>query len=232
MHRSLIAANQRPVILESLFGFLTGNPAVRQLANEERTKALLHVQIATNKADEIDLILEEIESEIDERYAVSFKVVPVNTPETVAARLDEIGKRISVRLGGAGIPFDEAKLRADLEKPVSVTNDAPVRASLVAHLTSSEALVPVAADRAAQIADAVVTLGPEPGNDVLDAAIASIMDLPAEDALVGDLSWSVGHWSFKVTFEWVTRETKNVNSEVFCVCINAPISTQMQSAHI
>ena len=36
-----------------------------------------------------------------------------------------------------------------------------------------------------------------------------------------DLSWSVGHWSFKVTFEWVTRETKNVNSEVFCVCINA-----------
>ena len=33
-----------------------------------------------------------------------------------------------------------------------------------------------------------------------------------------DLSWSVGHGSFKVTFEWVTRETKNVNSEVCFEC--------------
>ena len=183
--------DSRPKV-ESLFGFLTGNPAVRQLANEERTKALLHVQIATNKADEIDLILEEIESEIDERYAVSFKVVPVNTPQTVSARWDEIGQRISGRLDGAGLPFDGAKLRSDLEKPVSVKDDAPVRASLVAHLTSSEALVPVSADRAVQIADAVVALGPDPANDVVDAAIASIMELPVDDALVGDLSWSVG----------------------------------------
>ena len=33
-----------------------------------------------------------------------------------------------------------------------------------------------------------------------------------------DLSWSVGHRSFKVSFEWVTRETKNLHSEVRFEC--------------
>ena len=183
--------DSRPKV-ESLFGFLTGNPAVRQLANEERTKALLHVQIATNKADEIDLILQEIESEIAVRDSVAFKVVSVDNPEAVSARWAEIVDRVAVRLMSAGLSVDKAELRTAVELPVAVQDLSPVRDALRAHLTSSEALVPVSVERAEQIADAVVALGAEPSVERVDASIASIMELPLSDTLVGDLSWSVG----------------------------------------
>jgi predicted RND superfamily exporter protein len=183
--------DSRPKV-ESLFGFLTGNPAVRQLANEERTKALLHVQIATSKAEEIDLILEEIEGEIALQTEVPFRVVPVDGPDGEAQRWEDISHRMGVRLRGAGIEMDMSRLRAAVEQPVAVADTGSIRTAVVEHLTSSEALVPVSAERAEAIADALVALGASPETEALDGAIAGVVELPVEDSLVGDLSWSVG----------------------------------------
>ena len=47
--------------VESLMGFLTGNPAVRQLANEERTRALMH-HGGDDLGHEIEALLAQVEA--------------------------------------------------------------------------------------------------------------------------------------------------------------------------
>jgi len=177
--------------VESLMGFLTGNPAVRQLANEERTRALMHITVGTNKAQEIETLLKEIESLVDGHWFTRFKVVAVNG-ETRDHLREEVGERLHRILEKGRFGRDKNAIDAALKLPVASPDDKPVREAVVRHLMSAEAMVPVTSEQAQSLASAVVALGPDPSALAVDEAVAGVMELPIEDALVADLGWSIG----------------------------------------
>jgi hypothetical protein len=79
-----------------------------------------------------------------------------------------------------------------LALPVSAPDGSPVRLAIERHLLSAETMVPVTADQASSLAEAVVALGPEPSVLDLDSAVADVMEKPVDDSLIADLSWSIG----------------------------------------
>jgi predicted RND superfamily exporter protein len=177
--------------VEALFGFLTGNPAVRQLANEERTRALMHVTVGTNKAEEIEVLLNQVELVVSDDWFQRFKVVDV-TDKTRPVLDKELATRMRRVLSLARFERSAEAVNKALSAPAGSPDTAPVRAALVRYMMSAEAIVPIDTQQAAALADALVALGPLADEPAMDGAVAEVMGLPIEDAIVADLSWSVG----------------------------------------
>jgi len=181
--------DNRPKV-ESLMGFLTGNPAVRQLANEGRTRALMHITVGTTKATEIEALLAEVEALVEEPWFSKFKVVDV-TPATRSHVTDELARRIGRLLGDARFTRSPEDIKGALQASAAVPDSAPLVPQIREHLMSAEAIVPVTSEQAMGIAEAVVGLGPDAGADAIDSAVAEVMMLEVADTIVGDLGWSV-----------------------------------------
>ncbi|MEC8194490.1 MAG: MMPL family transporter [Myxococcota bacterium] len=177
--------------LESLMGFLTGNPAVRQLANEARTRALMHVTIGTAKAAEIDALLTEVEALVADDWFTRFKVVDASPAQAGQIR-DDMAIRVERVLHRARFDANRDRVVAALEVPAQPPDAAPIRAALMAHLQSAEALVPLEPIDAEAVAEAVVALGPQPPVPDVDAAVAGALGLDVSDPVVGDIAWSLG----------------------------------------
>jgi predicted RND superfamily exporter protein len=177
--------------VESLMGFLTGNPAVRQLANEERTRALMHVTMGTNRATDIDVLLAAVEDIVAEDWFTRFRVAGVNA-STRPAVLKHLGVRLHRTLVEARFELSEDAVLSALQWPVHPPDPAPVSDSVEAYLRSTEAMVPVSAEDAATIAEAVVGLGPSPTAEGIDGVVAIALNLNIDDANVADVGWSVG----------------------------------------
>ena len=177
--------------LESLMGFLTGNPAVRQLANEERDRALMHVTIGTAKAAEIETLLAEIEALVADDWFTRFRVVDV-TDATKQHVHDDVARRLHRELNHARFEPSLESVVTALSAPASAPDPIPVQVALEAHLTSSESLVPLDDAQAASVARAVVGLGPVADAAAVDEAIAAVLGLEVSDPMVADLSWSTG----------------------------------------
>jgi predicted RND superfamily exporter protein len=177
--------------VESLMGFLTGNPAVRQLANEERTRALMHVTMGTNRAADIDELLSAVEAIVAEDWFTRFQVVGVN-----ASTQPEVLKHLSLRLHR---DLKEARFDPSLDavmsavnRPVQPPDPAPVLAAIETYLRSTEAMVIVSPETAQAISEAVVALGASPSPQSIDGAVATAMNLGADDTSVADIGWSLG----------------------------------------
>jgi len=172
-------------------GFLTGNPAVRQLANEERTRALMHVTIGTNRAADIDVLLSAIEDIVAEDWFTRFQVAGVNA-STRPEVLKQLGVRLHRTLSEARFDLGLDAVQAALQRPASPPDPTPVLSSVEAYLGSTEAMVVVTAEEAHTIAEAVVGLGPSPTPEGIDSAVATALNLSVEDTNVADIGWSVG----------------------------------------
>ena len=155
-------------------GFLTGNPAVRQLANEGRTRALMHVTIGTTKASEIETLLEAVEVMVNEPWFSRFKVVEV-TPDTRTHVTNDLARRVARLLRTARFERKLVDIKGALSVPVKRPDSIPLVSKIRQHLMSAEALVPVTLDQAESIAEAVVALGPDASVESIVAAVASVM---------------------------------------------------------
>ena len=177
--------------VETLFGFLTGNPAVRQLANEERTRALMHITVGTNSAEEIEHVLSRVNSLVADDWFRRFKVVDV-TDRTRGELNKELTVRMQRILTQARFERTDAAIEAALSAPIGAIESGPVQLAIAQHLMSAEAMVPVERNQAEQLAEALVALGPNPSVETMDQAVAEVMKLPVDASIVADLSWSVG----------------------------------------
>ncbi len=176
--------------VESLMGFLTGNPAVLQLANQARTRALLHITVASQRAVDVEGLLSAIERIVAEPWFSRFNVVDVSSMTRPHVTAD-LATRLERLLAAARYPraWDE------IERALSVQAEPPNADAVVAavrqHLMSAEALVPVTSDQASRLAMAVAALGSGPSAEALDSAVAAVMELPIDNAAVADLGWSI-----------------------------------------
>jgi len=173
--------------VETLFGFLTGNPAVRQLADEGRTQALMHLQIGTIKADEIDVLLAEVEALVAAERP--YRVGPV--AEAMESVRSDVAERVVAVLRSAETDVAVADARAALDAPLGSIDVGLVAGAVRKHLRSAEAVVPVTDEEADQLASAVVRVGARAPEGQLVAVVAETLMLPQEDLKVQDLAWSV-----------------------------------------
>ena len=175
----------------SLMGFLTGNPAVRQLANEERTRALMHITIGTTKADDIATLLTQIEAEVASPWFCKFKVVDV-TERTRSHLNQELSLRLRRVLAAARFERGEEELLTALALPAPDPSGALVLATVARFLGSAEAMVPLEGGVAEDVAEALAALGPGPTAEAVDEAVGRVLGLAVDAPMVADLGWSVG----------------------------------------
>ncbi len=210
--------------VESLMGFLTGNPAVRQLANESRTRALMHVTVGTVKAVEVEVLLEAIETMVAEDWFTRFKIVDATTQTEDVVRGD-LAFRVHRALREARFEVAPEAVARALTTPAPTVDAAGVAAAVAAHLQSSESLVRLDAVEAGAVASAVAGLGPSPSVTDVDAAIAAAISREALDPMVADLSWSVGTPAEEA---WAAAQaTAAVNG--LASALNLPLSTVLSN---
>jgi uncharacterized protein len=174
--------------VEALFGLLTGSKEIRQLVDEERSQALLHVQVGTRSAAEIERLLMEVEQLVHEETA--YRVGPAAQAQVLLR--SDVAERIQRVLAGHGVAVAHAASVESLKAVGETPNVSAVQAAVRAHLLGSETLVPVSPEEAAALTTAVVGLGPGAAEVAVNGVVADALGLGATDLKVQDLAWSIG----------------------------------------
>ncbi len=177
-----------------LYGFLTGNPAVRQLVDQDRARGLMQVRLSANGVDAVERTLQQIEKVVASDGLTAWKVVPVaGDPAAEARRLRMVAHRVQ-----AAVEPYERVTAPQVEKVLAVEPSPPppaaVAAALADWLGSGEAMVPLEAAAALAVAEAVVGLPDARDEAAVEAAIREATGRAGatlDDAEIGDLVWSV-----------------------------------------
>lgn len=170
-----------------LYGFLAGNPAIRQLLADDRQQALMHVRLSTADIDETEAALHEIEA-ISAAFPGAWRMD--DGPEAQAGSRRLIATHIASLLR----PYAGGR-ELDVVSTLAAAAPMPASAAIADRfqqwLESGECFVPLSEAQAAALAAAVVSI---PG-DVPDASlrdvVANAIGLPPESSEVDDLAWSL-----------------------------------------
>ncbi len=165
-----------------LNGFLAGRAAVRQLATDDRTTALMHIKIGSNQADALDAVLASVSERVAARPTAwapaksSAEGGRQKLRTQVASRIRSLAAQYDVPLTA-----DDAALAAAFDAEPGPVPNAAIRADYVQFLSSEECFVELSPLQAAGIADATLALGTSPDPDTWTAAILPVLDATTED---------------------------------------------------
>ena len=185
-----------------LYGLLTGNPSVRQLATDSREQALLHIRLDTSDIDAVAVALAEIERLARDPALTHFESVSVQGSRSDEARARVqtlVEARVSATLAGAGLPVDSARIAAAVATRPEQADPAGITADLARFLGSDENFVELSPAETDALAAAFgqTQLGADADLAPLAAATlqAAATDAPADaqppavDPRVADLAW-------------------------------------------
>jgi uncharacterized protein len=187
-----------PAGVKLLYGFLKGKKAVSQLLTEDHEHALMQVKVDTDRAAELEDLLEQVQGVVDRqlpsRYAVEEALGPKRAE--VEARLALLLRARAKALGRRfGVPIGDAEADALAKRGGDAVDPVPVKAALAAYMKSEEFIGDIPAsppDAVDRIADALSRLPAPATEEALLAAIGKAIDKPAGDATVSDLASSLG----------------------------------------
>lgn len=164
----------------TLSGLMSGNQAMEQLVDDERTEALVQLGLRARRAEDLEVVLAEVERRLRER--------PANVPrrEQVAARLAGLCRTHHVACPDRAALAD---LLAGSTSQASLEPDVARR--IEGFLGTTEFLVVLGEGVAPRLAGALAALGPAPGTEVLAETVAQVLGLPAEAPDVGDAVFSL-----------------------------------------
>lgn len=176
-----------------LHGFLTGNPAVRQLVDADRTRALVHVRLATADVDATERALDGIESVVEEDSMTTFRMAGSDEPRAVERKEELVVDRIRALLHPrARVPAGRVREAVRVAAPPVDVHAA--RARLAVWLQGGESMVPLDETAATVVAAASMDeTGPlaEPARaDGIPRALAEA-GIALDAASIADLVWSV-----------------------------------------
>ena len=177
-----------------LHGFLTGNPAVRQLVDQDRTRALMHVRLSTADVDATERALDEIESLVAADALETFRMADRAEP-AAADRLEElVVARIRARL----LPHQRltvARVLDAIRQPPPPVDASMARDGLAAWLQGGESMVPLDERTSRIVAAASMDEAGAYEEPVREARIPDALDaagITLDEASIADLVWSVG----------------------------------------
>jgi predicted RND superfamily exporter protein len=176
-----------------LYRFLAGRASVRQLVTDDHREALVQVKIDTDRHDEIDALLSEVNRVVKHEALLSFAVRKRDGEDDGWLR-ELVLARIAAHARAMSLPIDAAaqqNLRKALGETASADRKA-VERRLVQFLGSDESMLEDGNRRhAAPIAQALVVLGAGADDDAVVQALAKTLEREPDDELVDDLSISV-----------------------------------------
>ena len=176
----------------SLYRFLSADRASSRLITDDHQYALMQVKLSSADPHEIDKALEQIEALIGSEAISSYKIVDrLTDAPAVDARARSL---ILTRIHGLAASFSvalpddlETRLDAAMNAPVPTPDPALVAGPVLAFLTSSESWVTLTPEQATAVSTAVAPLPSDAAPEVLSAALAAALAVPADDRTVGDL---------------------------------------------
>jgi len=185
-----------------LYSFLTGDPSVTQLVTRKRDRALMHVKVDSNRAADLEPLVEHMEAMTARAMPGAFVVAKLKGDKGKAAtgRLRRVALlRMQAEAHLLKQTFSDETvdaLDAALKDPPTTPDSKVVAVAVERFLRSEECAVeaphgPEGEDLIPVLAAAATALGPGFSEDGLSEAIAKVVDKPVEDDLVLDLSLSV-----------------------------------------
>lgn len=176
-----------------LYGFLTGNPAVRQLVDQERRRALVHVRLSTADVDATERALVAIEQRVAQEAARAWRMAQHDEPGAREAREALVVDRIrAVILPHGRVPSGRVLDAVRLPVPAIPVGDA--RAGLAMWLQGGESMVQLDAEVADIVAGAAMDADGPFAEAERAAAIPAALEaagIGLDPASIGDLVWSV-----------------------------------------
>ena len=158
-----------------LYTFLAGNQAVRQLVTDDKTQALLHIKIASSKADDVERVLARVESIVADSVPRGYRIAPATEPKARDALLTYTAGRIRVLAKRAGLDMPSTnQLNEVLAAPVERVPPAAVASAVKRFLTSDEAVVSLG-ERAEAVAHAAASLGPQADEETLQSVVHAVL---------------------------------------------------------
>ncbi|MBW2527193.1 MAG: MMPL family transporter, partial [Deltaproteobacteria bacterium] len=179
--------------VQTLYRFLQGRSAVRQLGTDDRRYAMLLVKIDTDRFEDVETLLGAVERWAAEQAIRSYRIVDLEEPsEQGQAWLDGVVRaRLTAHLHDQGMPLADGarqKLPEALASLNATADRAAMSKRLAAYLHSDESILePSQKDLVEPLTKALVAVGPQPSDEQRLGAIAEALERDEDDALVEDL---------------------------------------------
>ncbi len=183
-----------------LWRFAAGSPGLDQLATRDLGGALIHAKLRRADAVSQEAVLGEVEALLAAHAPGRWRVVSGGEAAPSASAVELAALRIRSVLAGHdhALPADRASaLNAALAAPVRAASPGPVAARVREGLLSDEAIIELAPETAAALAEAVAALGPEASPDALRAAARGALGPsladgePVDETVVDDVARSI-----------------------------------------
>jgi len=190
-----------------LYGFLTGNPAVRQLVDQDRTRALVHVRLSASDVDATERALDAIEALVVEDATTSWRMAGPEDDGAAAQREALVIDRVRALLVPHG-RVTGGRVRDAIRAPTPEVEASTAQAALAAWLQGGESMVPLEAAAARVVAAASIDGSGPRDEEALVVAIPEALaaaGIVLDDASVGDLVWSVQTPSAEIVRDLRTR---------------------------
>lgn len=162
-----------------LYGFLAGKASVRQLVTDERTSALLHVKIGSNKADVLDEVLASAQALVA-AHPTTWVSAKRSDERVRDKQRGQVVLQIlaTAQLYGVPLEADPAAVDAAIDVEVPPLPLEPIRRELYKFLTSEECFVALTPAQAKRVAEVSVDLGADFDEVVWTEALTTLFNEP------------------------------------------------------
>jgi hypothetical protein len=204
-----------------LYSFMIGDPAVAQLVSAEKDMGLVHIQVSSNKAEDLDAVLDFAEKSLASELITRFEVVApghARWGEAAKRKSDMVTWRLMAlaKMYGVGLPEGvEGELRKFLEQPPPALDRTRIRVEMLRFLKSEECamdlaeFIPATEDPALaaptetqaveqvkpdpwrRVSENLAALDALPSEEELLARLGQVLSRPKDDEDLQDLVWSV-----------------------------------------
>jgi len=170
-----------PDQIATILGFLTGNPAIKQLINDKRDQALIHAKLIDSSPDATEAVLAEIRKLVAAEAPTSLRLgAPQGADRDAAKPIIHgriAGRAVAVAMDlGLDIPAGAyEKLLAALDGPAVPPDAAAVEGKVKKFLLSDECFVRLSEAQATAVAGAITPLGAAADSEGLTAAIRTAL---------------------------------------------------------
>jgi len=177
-----------------LLGLLTGNRAVSQLVNDDRTECLLQVELSVDRAADVERVLAAIEAVVPEGEV---RWASLAGAEATAQRAQRIAARIAAEAKAAQVPLPDAEAVATALGSLDATADpAAVEGAVAAWLAGAENVAEAPEDAPASLwadlAAALVAAGPDIDEDGIVEVAVAVAGVEPESLFAEDLMLGAG----------------------------------------
>ncbi len=184
-----------------LYSFMEGDPSVAQLMSQDHHQGLVHIQVNSPKAQDLESVLDFVNKQVEKysigRYRIVAKGQPgwrralANQNQAIAMRILALARYYSIDMPeNAGKEIYGYLTFAPPRPPRKI-----MKSDLLRFLKSEECAVDldseVGVDAADKVADALSSLDELPDEQRIIQVLSVVLSRSQDDDVVQDLSWSI-----------------------------------------